>query len=58
MENIKDSQNKGNLQKGFNLVTVLVLNKFTLEKVISLSYNVYIVYFLPSGTFCGQHMQL
>lgn len=53
MENIKDSQNKGNLQKGFSLITVFILNKFTLEKVISLFYNVYIVYFLPSGTFYG-----
>lgn len=38
MENIKDAQNKGNLQKGFYLITVLVLNKFTVEKVISLFY--------------------
>lgn len=57
MENIKDSQNKGNLQKEFNLITVLILNKFTLEKVISLFYSVYIVYFLPSGTFYGWHIQ-
>lgn len=36
MENIKGLQNKGNLQKGFHLITVLVLNKFTLEKAVSL----------------------
>lgn len=53
MENIKDSRNKGNLQKGFHLITVLILNKFTLEAVISLFYSVYIVYFLLSGTFYG-----
>lgn len=52
MENIKDPQNKGNLQKGFYLITVLVLNKFTLEEAISLFCFLHFSFFL-SGMFYG-----